>query len=414
MMRILWLVLCASCLFAADADLDIIKTIQKLSKVEVRYTNPQSPYLKKIYTMLLADLKISGHFKVITGGLQQPNNPNYNALASQGVRLLVELSMEEPTQVNVRIHDVQNKNIQSIKDYAFEDKTLYPFIAHHVATDAHASLNLPSVAWMNRLVVFARYIEPGVTNIAVADYTLTYQKDIIQNNLLNLFPKWANTEQTEIYYTQYLQEPTIVKYNIQDGSSEVIAQSEGMAAVSSVSPDGKKLLLTLAPEGQSDIFLYDTAKKTQERLTQYSGIDVSGIFINHAKSMVFVSDRSGQPNIYIKKLNPNAPAEQVVYYAQNNDSVSAFGNKIAFVSREERDENGQSAFNLYMITLKSNHVRRLTASGVNQMPHFSEDGKAIMFVKKAAQQSALGVILLDYNQSYLFPLKGINIQSFDW
>lgn len=408
------MLVCCYSLFAADADLDIIKTIQKLSKIEVRYISPsQDPYLKKIYGMLVADLKISRHFKILGVGLE-PDVTDYEALAAKGVRLLVELRANQPNQINVRIHDIKSRTIKSIKDYAFDHKELYPFIAHRAATDTNALLSMPSIAWMNRLVVFSKYIKPGVTDIVVADYTLTYQKDIIKNNLLNLFPKWANQAQTEIYYTQYLREPTIIKYNVNNGSSEIITQSEGMAVVSSVSQDGKKLLLSLAPDGQADIFLYDTLKKTQERLTQYSGIDVSGHFVNHAKSMVFISDRSGQPNIYLKKLRLNAPAEQVVYYAKSNDSIATFGNKIVFVSREERDENGQSAFNLYLITLKSDHVRRLTASGVNQMPRFSQDGKAVMFVKKASQQNALGVILLDYNQSYLFPLKGINIQSFDW
>ncbi|MFC3847508.1 Tol-Pal system protein TolB [Helicobacter baculiformis] len=400
--------------WGADATLDIIKNIERLPKVEVRYINSaQEPYLSKIYNMLLSDLKISNHAEVVGVGAQD-ESIDYGSMGAQGVKLLVSLRVDKLGQINVRLYDVAHKSVLGIKDYIFTKKELYPFIAHRVAIDINDALKAPSIAWMARFVVFAKYIQPGVTNIVVADYSLTYQQDIIKNGMLNVFPKWANADQSAIYYTQYLRHPTIIKYNLRNGYSEVITQSDGMAAVSSVSQDGRKLLMTLAPEGQSDIFLYDTIKKSQTRLTHYQGIDVLGNFVDHEKAMVFVSDRAGYPNVYLKKLKPDAPIEQVVFYSKNNDSVTASGDNIVYVSREDRDADGQNVFNLHLITLKSDYVRRLTANGVNQMPRFSQDGKAIMFLKRASQQSALGVILLDYNQSYLFPLENTRIQSFDW
>ncbi|WP_121020268.1 Tol-Pal system protein TolB [Helicobacter vulpis] len=413
-MRFLWIILLQTYLFGVDATLDIVKSIQKLPKVEVRYLdNAQEPYLSKIYGMLLSDLKISNHVEAVGAGAQS-ENIDYNAMAGQGVELLVSLRVDKLGQINVRLYDVAHQNILGIKDYTFTKKELFPFIAHKVAIDVNDALKAPSIAWMARFVVFAKYIRPGVTNIVVADYSLTYQQDIINNGMLNVFPKWGDANQSTIYYTQYLRKPTIIKYNLRNGSSEVITQSDGMAAVSSVSQNGEKLLLTLAPEGQSDIFLYDTIKKTQTRLTSYPGIDVLGNFVDHERAMVFVSDRMGYPNVYLKKLKPDAPVEQVIFYSKNNDSVATSGDNIVYVNRSERDASGQSSFNLHLITLKSDYVRRLTASGVNQMPRFSRDGEAIMFLKKAAQQNALGVLLLEYNQSYLFPLENIQIQSFDW
>ncbi|WP_163555412.1 Tol-Pal system protein TolB [Helicobacter suis] len=413
-MRILWLfLLCYTSLLATDATLDIVKTIGKLPKVAIFYQNTD-PYLKKIVRLLASDLKISGHFEVMGTPQIQTQTPSYDSLATKGIQILVEIKADQNHQIHATLYDIANRSIKASKDYEFNTKALYPFIAHHIAIDTNALIQAPSIAWMQRMVVFAKYLSPGVTSIVVADYTLSYQQEIIKNNLLNIFPKWANADQSAIYFTEYLREPTIIKYNIHTGKSEVITQSSGMAAVSSVSKDGNKLLLSLAPEGQTDIFLYDTLKKSLKRLTTYSGIDVMGTFVDNEKAMVFVSDRSGYPNIYLKKLRESAPVEQVVFYAKNNDSITASGDNIVYVSREDKDANGQSTFNLHLITLKSDYVRRLTVSGVNQMPRFSYDGKAVMFLKKAAAQSALGVILLDSNQSYLFPLENLEIQSFDW
>ncbi|WP_104691004.1 Tol-Pal system protein TolB [Helicobacter heilmannii] len=405
-MRIVWL-LCLILGFsrAADATLDIVKTIESLPKVLVTTTG-NDPYLRKIADLLVADFKVSGHFNAL--GLNAPANE------TQGAQLLVQLQASQPNVINAKIYNASTKEVQGNKDYQFNTKELYPFIAHKIAIDANNLAKAAPIDWMARMVVFSKFLRPGVTSIVVADYTLTYQQEIIKNNLLNVFPKWANAEQSAIYYTQYLRQPTIVKYNVRTGASEVITQSDGMAAVSSVSADGRRLLLSLAPKGQTDIYLYDTKDKELKQLTSYSGIDVLGNFVQNEKAMVFVSDRSGYPNIYLKKLSLNAPVEQVVFYSKNNDSVATFGDYLVYVSREESDANGQSPFNLHLISLKSNYVRRLTASGVNQMPRFSKDGKAVMFLKKAAAQNALGVILLETNQSYLFPLKNLNIQSFDW
>ncbi|GMB94504.1 Translocation protein TolB [Helicobacter heilmannii] len=405
-MRIVWLI----CLIlgfsrAADATLDIVKTIESLPKVLVTTTG-NNPYLRKIADLLVADFKVSGHFNAL--GLNAPANE------TQGAQLLVQLQASQPNVINAKIYNASTKEVQGNKDYQFNTKELYPFIAHKIAIDANNLAKAAPIDWMARMVVFSKFLRPGVTSIVVADYTLTYQQEIIKNNLLNVFPKWANADQSAIYYTQYLRQPTIVKYNVRTGASEVITQSQGMAAVSSVSTDGRRLLLSLAPKGQTDIYLYDTKDKELKQLTSYSGIDVLGNFVQNEKAMVFVSDRSGYPNIYLKKLSLDAPVEQVVFYSKNNDSVAAFGDYLVYVSREERDANGQSPFNLHLISLKSDYVRRLTASGVNQMPRFSKDGKAVMFLKKAAAQNALGVILLETNQSYLFPLKNLNIQSFDW
>ena len=130
--------------------------------------------------------------------------------------------------------------------------------------------------------------------------------------------------------------------------------------------------------------------------------------------MVFVSDRSGYANIYSKKLDIDAPVEQVVYHGKNNNSVSSFGDYVVYSSRETDNEFGANTFNIYLISTKSDYIRRLTAVGNNQMPRFSKDGSSVMFLKHTPDQTAIGVIRLDYNKSYLFPLNKSNIQSFDW
>jgi TolB protein len=104
----------------------------------------------------------------------------------------------------------------------------------------------------------------------------------------------------------------------------------------------------------------------------------------------------------------------LVYYGKNNSACSANGSYIVYKSRETSNLFSKNTFNLHLISLKSDFIRRLTATGINEYPRFSSDGDAIMFIKNYKNQSAIGVIRLAFNKNYLFPLVGGRIQSLDW
>lgn len=151
-MRIVWLFLALSLglLRAADATLDIVKTIEKLPKVLVTYTGTD-PYLKKIADLLVADLKVSGHFDAL--GANVPN--------AQGAQLVVQLQKSQPSIINAQLYNANTKEVQSNKDYQFNTKELYPFIAHKIAIDANRLTKAAPIDWMARMVVFSKFLSTG-------------------------------------------------------------------------------------------------------------------------------------------------------------------------------------------------------------------------------------------------------------
>jgi len=126
-----------------------------------------------------------------------------------------------------------------------------------------------------------------------------------------------------------------------------------------------------------------------------------------------VSDRLGYPNIFAQDIG-SKNVEQMVYHGRNNNSASALGNYIVYSSREKASEFGAKTFNLYLISTKTDYIRQLTATGKNLYPKFAGDAETILFIKYFKNQSALGVIRLNANKSYHFPLKVGKIQSIDW
>lgn len=397
-----------SFIFATDAKLEIVKSKQQVPTIMININGTELN--QKISTLLAKDLEVSGNFKVLTQN-KNDSNPSYVFYQTQKIDLLAQVNAKNQ-QYTLTLYDINAKEKVLEKSFLLEDNRQYPFVSHRIANTINQYLQAPSIAWMNKKVVFSKLVAPSKSEIVVADYTLTYQKTIIDDGL-NIFPKWANAEQSSIFFTKYLDRPTILKYDLNSKKFERILSSQGIAIVSDVSKDFKKILVSMSPIAQSDVYLYDFDAKSTKRLTTYPGIDVGANFVEGKNKIIFISDRLGYPNVFLMNEDGSG-VEQVVFHGRNNSSASSNGEYVVYSSREEKNEFGTSVFNLYLIIPGTSEIRRLTINGANQMPRFSKDGENIMFLKNTQNQSALGIVRLRYNKSYLFPITKLKIQSFDW
>lgn len=401
-----------------DKTIMITKETQNVPNIQVIASDGNENTLK-IYKMLVQDLRIIGHFNVYYDdtlkGDMLSNNLAMQEYKANNINFVAQISYKKQGKGIVGIlslHDFTTDkriNIESSQD-EFEK---YPFIAHAFANYLNEYIKAPDISWINRYVIFSSFVGSARNDIVLADYTYSYQKTIISNGL-NIFPKWADSKQQSFYYTRITDVATIYKYNLYTGDSEKITQSQGMAVVSDVSKDGSRLLMSLSPSGLSDVYLYDVDSKKLTQLTTYSGIDVNAHFTNNDKSFVFVSDRLGYPNVFMQDLKPGANVTQMVFQGRNNSSLSTFGQYIVYSSRESDEESGLNVFNLYLVSAQSDYARRLSRKGVNKIPQFSGDGDSIMYLRQERGENAIGIIRLSINKSFLFPLKNVKIQAFDW
>ena len=403
-----------------DANLEVVKKTNALPKilVSVATDTAEIETLNKIKKSLADDLSVSGHFEVVSVNsvTSYENMPDIIGLSNQGVNLYLNLSAKKEADsytLMTKLYDINSRTLLLEKNFATTQEDRYVFLAHKAAISTNSFFKAPSIDWMEKFVVFSTYTSSGAADIMIGDYTLTYKKTVVTGGL-NIFPKWADKEQKTIYYTTYnYKKPTLVKLNIYNRSKEIIMESDGMLACSDVNADGTKLLITASPTGQPDIFVYDTRTKKQTQVTKFGGIDVGGHFIENDTRIVFVSDRLGNPNIFAQGINSSS-VERLVYHSNNNSSATAFGNNIVYSSKDSSNEMGEKSFNLYLISTKTDSMKRLTSSGINQFPKFSTDGETLLFIKTSGGSSSIGIIRLTYSKSFLFPLKGKRIQSIDW
>ena len=402
--------------FGADATIEVIKKADSLPTIAVEDSSISydNKFKLTFFKSLIADLNVLSLFNVDRHHRVVEFDAEDVIVSNKDKSYVIRYKIYEDDNqaLNVQLKLLQNDTIQINKTYRISKKSLYMFISHSIAYDINEFMEAPSVAWMKHKVVFSRIVESKKSEIIVADYTLTYQSIVISGGF-NVFPKWANKTQTEIYYTALDGfKPTLNHYDLKTGKINKVISSDGIMICSDVSRDSKQLLLTMARSGQPDIYLYNVETKKLKRETRYSGIDVNGQFMGDNK-IVFISSRLGYPNVFYKTIGEK-DVEQMVFYGKSNSACSANREYVVYKARESSDSFARNTFNLHLISTKTDSIRRLTATGINEFPRFSEDRDAIIFIKNYEQQSAIGIIRLHHNRNYLFPLKYGKIQAMDW
>ena len=402
--------------FANDATIEVIKKVKSLPTLAVEDSSISydDTFRLKFFKSLVADMNVLSLFNVDRHYRKTYYNDTNVVFENRDMNYVLRYKMFEDDNgaLNVEFKLLKNNEAVLSKNYKISRKKVYMFIAHSMAYDINKFMGAPSVEWMKRKVILSRIVAPKKSEIIIADYTLSYQHVVVKGGF-NVFPKWADKDQTSFYYSSLdSKKPTLKYLNVKTGKGKKIISSDGMMICSDVSKDSKKLLLTMAPKGQADVYLYDVETKKYSKVTKYGGIDVNGQFMND-NTVVFVSDRLGYPNIFSKKLGSKS-VEQMVYYGKSNAACTAHGEYIIYKARESSNSFSKNTFNLHLISTKTDFIRRLTATGVNEFPRFSKDGDAVLFIKNYKAQSSIGIIRLNQNKNYLFPLKYGKLQSMDW
>ena len=372
-------------IFAFSKEYVITKYLENKPVISVDFKGPSQ--VKKILDM---DFKVLDHFE-----FESNASIKFDFSYSKNLKTLT-------------VKYIKNGEVTLIKKYRSNTYAYFPFLIHRAVYDINEYMQMPSAKFLIRKVIYSLLVAPKQANIYLADYTLSYKRRIISGGL-NIFPKWADANQTEIYFTKYERLPVLYKYNLITGKLQKIMQSQGILIVSDVKND--KLLLTLAPNGQPDVYMLDLASKKLIRITKYPGIDVNGKFWDSDK-IVFVSDRYGIPYVFSKDLKTGS-ISRVLYHGKNQVGVDAYNKYLVISSRETNNAFKPNTFNLFLVNSDDDTLRRLTMKGQNMFPNFSVDGTSIMFIKRENFFSKIGIIRLGENKVFYYKLNKI-LQSFDW
>jgi TolB protein len=126
------------------------------------------------------------------------------------------------------------------------------------------------------------------------------------------------------------------------------------------------------------------------RITQSTAIDTEPTFTPDGKSIYFVSDRGGSPQIYRVGAGGGNP-ERVTFTGGYNISpaLSPDGRTLAYVNR-----NG-SEFKVTTLDLAGGTIRTLSDTVDDESPSFAPNGKLIIYATRAQGRDVLMTTTLD-------------------
>jgi TolB protein len=209
----------------------------------------------------------------------------------------------------------------------------------------------------------------------MSDYDGANEKQLTKTGAINISPTFAPDMET-VYFTSYMAgDPALYKVDVNTGKVEKVAAFPGSVTAASVSPDGKKIACVLSRDGNHEIYVLDLQGRIIKRVTRNNAIESSPTWSPDGRFIAYSSDRTGSPQVYVSDAD-GIDTRRLTFQGGYNDSPvwSHRGDRITFVTRTQRGR-----FDLASIDTSGVDYRVLTQVGHNENPHFSPDGKHIIF-----------------------------------
>ena len=246
-------------------------------------------------------------------------------------------------------------------------------MAHMIANEVVKTLTGEKGIFLTKIAYVKK--DGKAKEIYISDYDGANERRLTNNGSINLSPAFS-PDGKEIYFTSYVEgDPKLFKVNIASGRVIKVTDFAGLAAAPAVSSDGRKLACVLSKDGNSEIYELDLDGQIRKRMTTHSAIDTAPSWSPDGELLTFTSDRSGSPQVYIMDKNGNNQ-RRLTYEGRYNDSPawSARGDRVIFVSRTP-----SGRFDIASVDTSGFEYHAMTEVGMNENPHFSPDGKHLLF-----------------------------------
>ena len=216
-----------------------------------------------------------------------------------------------------------------------------------------------------------------VKKLAIMDQDGANIKYLTLGNELVLTPRFNPTNQLVTYMSYFRNLPRVYLLDIETGIQEVVGNFPGMTFAPRCSPDGKKIIMSFAEDGNSDIYTMDLETRLVEKITEDSSIDTSPSFSPDGKYICFNSDRSGLQQIYTMKSDgTNVKRISFGNGIYGTPVWSPRGDLIAFTKMR--------AGKFYIGVMRSDGTgeRLLTENYYQEAPSWSPNGRLLVFYRE--------------------------------
>lgn len=344
-------------------------------------SNNESPELaEKLAKVISGDLDLSGYFLPMSKksfldeddtGITS-DNINFRNWTLIGTEVLIKGSYQcigRNLEVNVRVYDpFRGSQLFGKRFYGKTDE--YRQLMHRIGDEIMQKV-LGVKGIFSTKFLFVNN-STGNKEVYICDFDGYNIEKLTSDNSIARFPRWS-PKGDGFAFTSW-REGNMKLYYMDLASGKINRISGGKDGISaSWTHEGNSLDVVMREFGNADIYNVNPDGKINEKLTRHWSDDISPSRSPDGKKIVFVSDRSGSPQIYVKDLETGS-RERINYdFKECASPVWSSLNKIAFVAID-------GTWDIYTMNPDGSGLKRLTEeSGNNEEPCWSPDGKYIVF-----------------------------------
>ncbi|WP_249661106.1 Tol-Pal system beta propeller repeat protein TolB [Variovorax sp. PCZ-1] len=376
---------------------------------------------QKIGAIVLADLERSGQFKSIDPGLanlDESSRPEMRELRQKGADHLVVGSTTRLADgrfdVRFRLWDVVRGQDLGAQSYAVPAGDLR-LSAHRIADFIYEKLTGEKGVFSTRIAYVTKSGQGNAQrhSLWIADSDGEGAQSALASPEPIISASWSPNGAQLAYVSFESRKPVVYVHEVANGRRRMLANFRGSNSAPAWSPDGRQIAITLSRDGNSQIYVMDSAGNSEpRRLTQSGGIDTEPVYSPDGKSIYFVSDRGGAPQIYRMPAGGEAAgrAERVTFSGNYNISpaISPDGKRMAFISRVSGD------FRLHVMELGGQAALALTETSADERPSFAPNSKLILYATRQGGREALMTSTLDGKIKARLATQGGDIREPQW
>ena len=318
--------------------------------------------------------------------------------------ILVENSR---TVVEAYLYDVKTQQQVLGKRYTVAEASLIRRIAHQFADQVVFQLSAGMSQGVARTQIAFTSLKGGNKDVYVMDYDGTNQRAITANGGLNLFPHWS-TDNARIAFVSMLPNSGRWRLWLQNLEGGYKIVQTPTSYVSSPALFRSYIAFSARETGKMDpdIYVMDLGTNLRRNITNHSAIDTSPTWSPTGQQIVFISDRSGTPQLWIVDSD-GSNLQRLILEGGHCDSPdwSPDGRFVAYSWQPPK----QWKHDIYVLEVATGKIFQLTSGvGSHENPQWSPDGRHVVYQSSRTGSKQIFVMNADGKNRKQITAYGVN------